>query len=59
MDNSDYPTAVAAAAFAITSIDESRTSEPVKTREGPTTSFTKIKSKAEDGMTPMLWRNTS
>lgn len=59
MDGGEYPTAVAAAAFAITSIEESHNPAPKKTREEPTTSLTKIKSKTEDGATPIILRNMS
>ncbi|XP_059648797.1 remorin 1.4-like [Cornus florida] len=50
-DDDDFPTAVAAAAFAITSLEESSIRDQKKASEGPGTSLSKTKSKTEDKTT--------
>lgn len=47
-DDAEYSTAVAAAAFAINNFEESKTQAQRETNESPDTTWTKIKSKAED-----------
>ncbi|KAA8529371.1 hypothetical protein F0562_033830 [Nyssa sinensis] len=47
-DGGEYAIAVAAAAFAISSLEESSIPDQKKTSEGPATSFTTTKSKTED-----------
>ncbi|KAK4430056.1 hypothetical protein Salat_1306300 [Sesamum alatum] len=49
---SDYPAAVAAAAYAIQSLEESKTRDQKETTYGPDKSVTKTKSKVEDSGVP-------
>ncbi|KAK3035906.1 hypothetical protein RJ639_031329 [Escallonia herrerae] len=57
IDN-EYPTAVAAAAFAINSLEQSRTAAQRKKNEGPDTSVTTEKNNAEDKTTRVSDRST-
>ncbi|XP_059655742.1 remorin 1.4-like [Cornus florida] len=55
----EYPTAVAAAAFAIYSLEESSVPERKEKSEDPATSLTKIKSKTQDSVSEQLSGKTS
>ncbi|KAK6133642.1 hypothetical protein DH2020_032552 [Rehmannia glutinosa] len=57
-DDADYPTAVAAAAYAIQSIEKSKSRHRNETAYGPGKSSNKIRSKAEDiGIQPELHKS--